>query len=471
MAKREASYLIDSIYEERERIAQEKANKEYQLSRRINKMSPLELYDYVITTGNDVSKHLHLSNNQASWSNIYSQIMYVKNSNESSKTKVNDYRFLLKQILTISDTFINRIENVRSIATISFYYLFRLRDIETWIPKRISPIHQLDGLIEHLYSKYKVPKFLYKGFHHLVDNRTTTGGDHTMIELFLHIGSGVSFKKFDGGPRLKINNKFYHYLFSTPEHLDLYKAFRRAQILSMGGDNWLFETFMDSKLNAPTTSASDEFWVTVIQFFITNSMVDETKIKEIIDYIEYQKFQRRFANGIYEAPPQPNFTMKGRTVDSLIRMSDNWHRIQAEAAQAARIGYRNNRNNRNIGGVIAPRRYEVPKDFSWDKATNIRGFVFQKNKKELFDIIELVNSRQLRDQSESQRNCVYSYASSCASGTCRIFTLRLNSEPLLTIEAKGYRLVQIKGKCNRLPTESEMRFVKLWADKERLIIG
>ena len=462
---REASYAIMSSREEEERLKAKKANDQYQLNRRYNKMSNVQLLEEVMK-GIDVSSHLHLSNNKDSWKEIYSNVN-VKGSLASRNESKVLYSTILRNILLKSDSFITRIENIRSISTIAFYYLFKLNDVEGWEPKRNNPTIQMDSLVEHIFAKYKVPKFLYKGFHKSLSTIGTN--ESRMIELFLHIGSGGSLKKFSNAPKLKLNNKVYHHLFTTPENLDMYQAFRRAQILSMGGDKWLFETLMDSKLHDQTSVSQDEFWVTVIQFFITNVMVSEKKIKEIIDYIDDQKFQRRFVNGNWEAPPSPNFTMKGRTVDSLIRLSDEWHIMQAEAVRVARIaqlqGMRANQQNRLPGRRYTPAPVQ---DFSWEKNPNIKSYFSVKNSKETYDIIELTNSRQLRDQSASQRNCVYSYASQCAAGTTRIFTLRVDNDPLLTIQINGYRLVQIKGKCNRAPTESEMNHVRKWADKERL---
>lgn len=468
MGRKTASYLLESSEEEKRLVSSKKAHEEYQLSRRINKMSAIELYNLIVNTNIRAPYLLlHESNNKKSWEIIYNEIKHKEN-NTKKKEYIDTYKFVLKTILEKSDNFVDNIDNVKSLSTIAFYYLFALKNIEDWEPKRNNPHLQLESVLEHLFAKYKVPKFLYKGFYHSTNGNQTQGNDHKMIELFLHIGSGGSLKKFTNAPKLKLNNKVYHHLFTTPEHLGYYQAFRRAQIFSMGGDRWLFETFMDSKLQSEDTIKNDEFWVTVIQFFITNVMVSETKIKEIIDYIEDQKFQRRFVNGAWENPPLPNFQMKGRTVDSLIRLSDNWHHIQEEAAKAARLAARNQDR------VMGQRRshYVAPKDFSWDRSS-IKGYYHIDNKSKVaHDIIELVNSRQLRDQSESQRNCVYSYASSCAEGRCHIFTLRdtING-PILTIEVRGYKLVQIRGKCNRMPTESEMRHVRAWAEKERLTIA
>jgi hypothetical protein len=438
-----AKYEIESLEKEKEIIKQKKDYDHYSRVKRYNKCSDEELLIEVMMSV-DVSDYLHLTNNHSSWS-------IIQNNRKDS-----EYISLLKIIISKSKNFLVKSSNAYALSIIKFYYLFKLNDIETWEPKRNDPIKQLYSIIDHLFCKYEVPKFLYKGFYNDQNSNRNSNVDHKMIELLIHIGSGESFKKFKQAPKLKLNNKVYHHLFTTPEGISYFEAFRRAQILSMGGDECLVNTFLDSRLKLSDSENNDEFWVSVIQFFVSHPMVEPLKVKEILDYINNQKYQRRYINNVWENPVQPNFSMKGRTVDSLIRSSDEWHKIQAQAATRA--------------PVIRRGYTPVIRDYKWIRS-DIKGYNYNSsNNKDFYDIIEMLSSEELRDLSHSQRNCVYSYASSCADGRCKIFTLRLNREPLLTIEVRGYSLVQIKGKANTNPKESEMRHVRRWADNERLNI-
>jgi hypothetical protein len=75
---------------------------------------------------------------------------------------------------------------------------------------------------------------------------------------------------------------------------------------------------------------NDEFWSTVVRFLVNNAMIDPTWVGPIVDYIFNMKFvSRRIVQeggGIEEGPPpQPNFTMKGRSAAKLLRQVEAWH--------------------------------------------------------------------------------------------------------------------------------------------------
>ena len=73
----------------------------------------------------------------------------------------------------------------------------------------------------------------------------------------------------------------------------------------------------------------EEFWTSVIQWLIGSPMLDIDQVGPIVDYIHHQKFepqQAATAAGEPEiGPPQPNFSIKGRTPDSLLRQMRQWH--------------------------------------------------------------------------------------------------------------------------------------------------
>ena len=76
----------------------------------------------------------------------------------------------------------------------------------------------------------------------------------------------------------------------------------------------------------------------MLQFFIANPMLDSAHIGPMIDYIHQQRFVSQdvfVAPGVVErrGPPQPNFTMKGRTPASLLRQVEAWHRTLTKTEQ------------------------------------------------------------------------------------------------------------------------------------------
>jgi hypothetical protein len=67
------------------------------------------------------------------------------------------------------------------------------------------------------------------------------------------------------------------------------------------------------------------------------------------------------------------------------------------------------------------------------------------------------------------RHCVASYVGSCSSIRTSIWSLRKSIENdrdirLVTIEVSNARgtIVQVRGRCNRLPTEGELSLLENW---------
>ena len=88
----------------------------------------------------------------------------------------------------------------------------------------------------------------------------------------------------------------------------------------------------------------------------------------------------------------------------------------------------------------------------------------------VFQFIPLQTAKQLYIEGYKMSHCVYSYKDKCIYDGEVIYSLREkeknNSKILLTIEVdNNKRIVQIKGKYNRLAKPYEMEIIKLWAKK------
>ena len=61
-------------------------------------------------------------------------------------------------------------------------------------------------------------------------------------------------------------------------------------------------------------------------------------------------------------------------------------------------------------------------------------------------------------------HCVAGYAHRCASGSCRIFSLRRNGERQLTLELAPatITIMQARGAFNRPANRSEQELLRLW---------
>jgi hypothetical protein len=150
-------------------------------------------------------------------------------------------------------------------------------------------------------------------------------------------------------------------------------------------------------------------------------------------------------------PPQPSFSMKGRTAQSIIRLMQEWHRD---------LGVAN-------GGV------------TWGPSS-LRPMVVEEPSQDpsaasvIWHLIELTNGAQLRTEGTSLRHCVASYADRCWRGASRIWSLRVRRgekvRHVLTIEVdmKRRAVVQARGWGNRPASGKPLRLLGDWCVRERL---
>src|SRR5579884_667701 len=190
-----------------------------------------------------------------------------------------------------------------------------IRPIAGWKPQTHNTRRQFASLARHLFAEWPVPAFMDSVWF-LGDGRAAVEQQH----WFWHIGQGKSIRTAD--LPLPYTKRMAHYFMQAPADCTVEAALRWGQIRALGGSERLARAVLATWLG--TSFGHDDFWITVIQFFIANPMLDLVHVGPIIDYIEEQRFVSQdvfVAPGVVErrGPPQPNFTMKGRTPASLLR--------------------------------------------------------------------------------------------------------------------------------------------------------
>ncbi len=215
------------------------------------------------------------------------------------------------------------------------------------------------------------------------------------------------------------------------------------------------------------------FWQQVMAFFARHRELDPDRVVEICDFIRFRKFYSRAlydAHGnrlhdaqgrpLSQAPPDPHFSLKGRTPRSLLRLVEAWHEELAHAQDA--------RKTRFKGSGLPSFRIPDP---------DAPGYFWRMR--------ELLSSGALHLEGRLMQHCVYSYAESCERDESFIFSLeRYAPAPTaeeiasgskatgsdgalvkkhLTIELdRSLSIVQIRGKVNRSHTPEEAEILILW---------
>jgi hypothetical protein len=322
------------------------------------------------------------------------------------------------------------------------------RPLEAWIPESHNPDRQFSSLARHLWAKYSVPLFMDKAW---------LEGGAVEQGWFKLLGNGGNIRTAADLP-VPLTKMMAHHFLRAPATYSIAAAFRWAQVHALGGNQRLADALLDTRL--VRDFQDNDFWLSVLRFFVNNPMLDTVHVNPIIDYIWHQRCEPRVIfvePGVAEeiGPQQPNFSMHGRRVDTLLRAVDAWHR---------RLG----RETR--GG-----------QFQWQKSdiedwTFIEGDRASKNMK-VWRIAELLSSNELVAEGRQMGHCVATYGHSCHHGRCSIWKMDVETEDgvekALTIEVRrtDKMVRQIRGKYDRLATDEEKAVISRWAEQSGLTIA
>ena len=334
------------------------------------------------------------------------------------------------------------------------------RRVEDWRPESHNARRQFGALARHLLAGYDVPPSMDTAFFTGMDaaSRTKQG-------WFVHVGSGNNIRKAD--IPLRFTKRMAHvFSVDAPAEYTVDAALRWAQVVGMGGDEVLAEAVCDSMLGEHFDD--EAFWESVLHFFVNNPMLDVVHVGPIVDYVHHQRYvkqERRNPDGrvVLLDPPDPGFTMKGRTAESMLRRVDAWHR------------------GLNRTQVRQPRQWEScgVNGFTWvdedERAGEIR----------TWRIEEIRNSRDLAYEGKTMKHCVASYLTSCANSTRSIWSMKVEylgagtTRNVLTIElfnSKRY-IRQVRGRSNSRPMDAHSgraqegwHVLSMWADREGLTL-
>lgn len=305
----------------------------------------------------------------------------------------------------------------------------------------------MSALAHHLVCKYEIPRFLASAWY------SAEGADpDKRRSWFVEHGRGASFRSLD--LPIAMTRRMEHIFLASSDHLAIEHAIRRAELIAMGAPSALIKAVLSTRL--ATDLSNCIFWRTVWHFLIANaSVIEPVEIGPIIDFIQAIRHDRlavETPDGVAEMdPPQPAFSIKGRTVQSVMRLMRGWHR------------------SLGLGGAgrswtPSPLQPMLLEERSQDPSVQPKRW----------QIMELTNSEQLRAEGAALHHCVASYAERCCRGMSHIWSLRLWSgekfHHVMTIEIdlKKRAVVQARARANRAASGKPLQLLQDWADRERL---
>lgn len=308
-----------------------------------------------------------------------------------------------------------------------------VRSIDEWKPQGKGKQTLLASLAAHLLAEYPVPKFLW--------NSLWEEDWKKLRSSIVLIAKGHSFAKLckTGTFPIPLTNRQCHALLQSSAHEGFISAVRRVQIQTHGGEPRLHSVWMNQSIGQRILAPANEiFWDSVMAWFCKHPLLDPSQIKPLIDFIDNRRND------------DTNFSMKGRSPIAMIRAMEEWH---GELYQQK---------------IFRESNYQ-PSGFKsgcWqnkNKFGHIQEWVLN----------EILTSKELHAEGSVLRHCVASYSSSILSGAVSIWSLSCNQEKVITIEVNNAsnKIVQARGKFNRVTTNEEFKIISQWAQDNNLRVS
>lgn len=139
-------------------------------------------------------------------------------------------------------------------------------------------------------------------------------------------------------------------------------------------------------------------------------------------------------------PAQPHFTMKGRSIDKLLRQVEDWH---GEFALSQHVDWE-----------------------EWS-SSGLRGYECEEEDEHLgatlrWSVQELCDSWALAEEGQALHHCVKSYARLCAKGENSVWSLQAEGAEqkkpnvlTIAVDNKHRRVTQFRGKFNMVPNDKK----------------
>ena len=286
---------------------------------------------------------------------------------------------------------------VEALLNLSRFARAHFRSVEIWSGSVAWWPGAVMSLARHFLGRYPTPGFLASAWY---------AGEDPYSEAkrrwFVAHAAGASFRSL--ALPMWMTRRMEHIFLGSDDHMGIDYAMRRAELMVLGADVDLVELVLATRLG--TDLAHGEFWRMVWLFPIANShAVAPAQVGPIIDFLHSIR-QERVAVETTEGivilePPQPRFSMKGRTPRSLVRLMEKWHR--------------------GLGLVTGGQ--------SWERSRT-RPLILEVPRREptapplRWELTELISGAQLRAEGAALRHCVASYSHRCWRGVSRIWSLR-----------------------------------------------
>jgi len=403
------------------------------LTKHVNwrKWSPVRQIDYVFSGVSATEVYASIGANT-----VLAQLHKACVVNRKKIYQIQARHFLLALAAKRTEL-LERMETIHAVGMLIEHYRHRVRELDDWTPKSKNVYTQLKSLVRHLFDQYgDVPTWVIDAW----DTKHLKSFGVSIPDLTVHLGSGKALRHFVGLP-VPLTKRLEHEMRQAPAGCTFVEALRYAQLATRDALEW-FGPVLGSRMGREIEPHDDAFWLGVVDFFATSRMVDAHHFAPVCDWIHEKR-----SVGIGQEPAQPGFSLKGRTMASVLAQTEQWHRGLARLRHYGP----------NISLTTVWPSLSVPDFVSGDERVRIT---------------QLTCYRQLVEEGHAHQHCVASYVQSCIKGRCGIFSLTIDGMRRLTLEVTQDRtLVQARGKFNRSMAADERHWVSRWITEACLTLS
>jgi len=300
-----------------------------------------------------------------------------------------------------------------------------VREPEDWGGAYGHPLRAVDSLACHLFGRYPTPRFLASTwFDNRVDRRSWFVA-HARGQRFRSLSLPLAMAR-------RMEDIFLH----TPDHIAIDHAFRRAEVLGLGGSLELVDAVIATRLGTCFDDA-DQWRVALAWLARCSGSLDLVHVSPLIDFLH--------AN-------LRSIDLRGRTFESAMRLVRDWHGALARAHMRSMSWSRSRWQPMQVVET-------EPRPAEWS-------------------LVELLDSHELFREGRAMRHCVSTYAHACVTRHSSIWSLRHRwndddvARSVLTIEVSpsSGKIVQVRAKANGRASGWPLQLVHRWAARERLLL-
>lgn len=305
-----------------------------------------------------------------------------------------------------------------------------LRCVEDWQPTGKGYQALLVSLAKHLFAAYPMPAFIWSVF--------WDEPNMSLAKLVAKIANGESLNVLTSKQLLPVplTKKQCHLLMSMPAKYSFMDALRYVQVMSAGGNQAIFEQWRCSRhIRRMQSMEMEYFWFQVLHWVCKQGTLQPKTLVPLLEYIAFLKGN------------DTHFNMKGRALPNMLKAMYQWQ--QLERMRKLALGL-NLPESGLLNGCWA---------HSWTQKRT------RQEVKEHWSVTEILSDTRLLQEGRMLNHCVYSYRSAIRKGRCSIWSVVCDKQMKLTIEVDNRQkhIVQVKGKSNREPSQTEWQLVRRWA--------